>query len=334
MKSLEAITYEPQLSYMQTQQAINYIKTTFSQELAKVLNLTLVSAPLFVESGTGINDDLNGSESSVRFTPSNIESGLEIVHSLAKWKRMALKQYNFSAHAGLYTNMQAIRQSELLDHTHSLLVDQWDWELIIHQSDRNLSMLQTIVEKIYAILLSVEEEIQKMFPHIQKELPPKITFITTQNLLEDYPKHSPKERETAITKKYGAVFLMQIGGVLSDGNTHDGRSPDYDDWSLNGDILVYNSVFDEAFELSSMGIRVDESKLVEQLAVAQCEERLQHTYHQFIVNNELPFTIGGGIGQSRLCQFLLKKAHIGEVQVSHWPDEIVKFCELKGIPLL
>jgi aspartate--ammonia ligase len=327
--------YKPVLNLIQTEKAIKTIKDHFEQSLAGVLNLTRVSAPILLKSGKGINDDLNGVERMVSFDGLDIkDSQIEIVQSLAKWKRVALKRYGFSTGEGLYTDMNAIRRDEILDHLHSLYVDQWDWEKIITKRQRNVNTLKLEVQKIYEAIRSTESYLQKMYPSLEAILPSQIHFVTTQELEDRYPDLTPKQREDEIAKEYGAVFLMGIGGKLRSGQKHDGRSPDYDDWTLNGDILLWYPVLEQSVEISSMGIRVDERALTQQLKLANLEQRKRLDYHQSILKGELPFTIGGGIGQSRLCLFLLKKAHIGEVQVSVWNDQIIEDCMKNNIPLL
>ena len=320
------------LNLIDTLIAIKKIKDHFEQRLAKILKLIRVSAPLFVESNKGINDNLNGVEEPVKFKVGN--NDIEIVHSLAKWKRMALAKYNLRMHSGLYTDMNAIRKDETLDEIHSIYVDQWDWEMLIENKDRNVEFLKTIVTKIYNVLRETEIFIQNEYPNLVPKLTNEIHFITSQELLDMYPNLSPKEREYQIVKEKKAVFLMQIGKILSDGTKHDGRSPDYDDFSLNGDILVYNPVLDSAFELSSMGIRVNKESLLNQLQQENKMDRINLEYHQALINDELPLTIGGGIGQSRMCMFFLNKRHIGEVQTSYWPKEVIEKCKKENIELL
>lgn len=326
--------YKSSLGVIETQQAIKDLKDFFENRLGEMLNLTRVSSPLFVLPETGTNDNLNGTEKAVSFEVTDMKKKAEIVHSLAKWKRMALKKYGFSVGKGLYTDMNAIRKDEELDNIHSIYVDQWDWELIIDKNDRNIETLKAKVKKIYTVFKETEEHIHKIYPEIKKVLPEEITFITSQELLDMYPELTPKERENKIAKDKGAVFLMQIGKVLSCGDKHDGRSPDYDDWELNGDILFYNPVLDNAIELSSMGIRVDEESLRKQLKLSGCEDRKELDYHKALLNGELPYTIGGGIGQSRICMYFLNKAHIGEVQAGIWPEDMIKECDKFGIHLL
>ncbi len=325
--------YRSFLSLRQTQYAIKKVKDFFEKDLSIQLNLIRVSAPLFVEPSSGLNDDLNGVERAVRF---DLHSGteLEIVHSLAKWKRFALKEYGFEVGEGLYTDMNAIRRDEDTDNIHSMFVDQWDWEKIITRKDRTVETLKETVNCIYQALRHTENYIVNEYSFIGRLLPEKITFITSQELEDRYPDKTPKEREYAIAKEYGAVFLSQIGGKLRSGSIHDGRAPDYDDWSLNGDIIVYYPILDIALELSSMGIRVDEDALRRQLAERGCSERESMPFHKALLDGELPYTIGGGIGQSRMCMFFLRKAHIGEVQSSHWSQEDIRLCEQKGVHLL
>lgn len=325
--------YKSLLTLRETQVAIKKIKDFFERQLAVELNLTRVSAPIFVTSKSGLNDNLNGHESPVSF---DAHSGdhLEIVHSLAKWKRMALKTYEFEHYEGLYTDMNAIRKDEELDNIHSMFVDQWDWERIIDKSERNEKTLKNTVNAIYRALRYTEIYISNEYPFIERILPENIEFITTQELEDMYPDLTPKEREYEICKEKKAVFLMQIGGKLKSGEKHDGRAPDYDDWNLNGDILVYYPVLDIALELSSMGIRVDEDAMMEQLRVSGCEERADLPFHKALLAGELPYTVGGGIGQSRMCMFFLKKAHIGEVQSSFWSQADHEACKKQGIELL
>lgn len=329
------IGYKPLLDIRETEIAIKKIKDFFQIELSKKLNLTRVSAPLFVRPETGLNDNLNGYERPVSFDVKAIDSKeVQVVHSLAKWKRMALKRYGFSVGEGLYTDMNAIRRDEDLDNLHSIYVDQWDWEKIIKKEERTAEKLKEIVEDIYDVFKATENYVFKLYPQIEKILPEKISFITTQELEDLYPHLSPKERENAIAKEKGAVFIMQIGGELKSGIKHDGRSPDYDDWTLNGDIIFWNPVLEIAYELSSMGIRVDEKALERQLIISGCEERKDLPFHRMLLNGELPYTVGGGIGQSRICMYFLRKAHIGEVQSAIWPDWMIEECEKSNIYLL
>ena len=326
--------YKAKLNVLETQRAIRSLRHRFEENLCDALNLSRASAPLFVKRGSGLNDDLSGVERPVSFDV--LESGdvVEVVHSLAKWKRMALGKYGFSMHTGLYTDMNAIRRDEKCDSIHSLYVDQWDWEKVISREDRTVEYLKDTVERIYSAILNTADGVERKYPVLDNYLPRSIKFITSQELLDIYPDLSPKERENAITRKYGAVFLMCIGDRLSNGEKHDGRAPDYDDWSLNGDILVYNRVTDASFELSSMGIRVDRETLVKQLTAENKLDRLELPFHKALMEGELPLTIGGGIGQSRLCMLLLQKAHIGEVHTSVWPQSEIERCKEHGIELL
>lgn len=326
--------YKPLLNEFDTQNAIALIKERFASELCDSLDLSRVSAPLFVKRNSGLNDDLNGVERPVTFDILETGEIAEIVHSLAKWKRMALLKYGFPIHTGLYTDMNAIRRDEECDNIHSIYVDQWDWEKIITAEDRNVEYLKATVRSIYGALLRTAKVVSEKYPVIEIDLPKQIAFITTYELEEKYPNLTPKQREYEAAKEFGAVFLMQIGGKLKSGKKHDGRAPDYDDWSLNGDILLYNKVIDSAFEISSMGIRVDRETLLKQLKEENAEHRLQYEFHKMLVNGALPLTVGGGIGQSRLCMFLLNKAHIGEVQVSIWPEKEILKCKALGINLL
>ena len=327
--------YASALSIKDTQHAIKYIKDHFERQLAKQLNLTRVSAPLFVRPNSGLNDNLNGVERPVTFGIKNLdEEQVEVVHSLAKWKRMALKKYGFVYGEGLYTDMTAIRRDEEFDNLHSLYVDQWDWEKVILKDERNVDTLKSVVRSIYQALKDTEHYIADKYSYIEEILPEDITFVTTQELENMWPDATPKERENNICKMKKAVFLMKIGGKLLSGERHDGRAPDYDDWELNGDILLYYPVLDSAFEISSMGIRVDEDSLASQLKIAGCEERAELPFQKAILNKELPYTIGGGIGQSRMCMYFLRKAHIGEVHSSVWPDEMKKQALEAGIQIL
>ena len=328
--------YDPKLSIRETQEAIRYIRETFQDEFGKEMGLNRVSAPMYVEKSSGINDNLNGYEKPVSFTMKDMPGEtIEVVHSLAKWKRMALKKYGFGLHEGLYTNMNAIRKDEDLDNFHSSYVDQWDWEKVISKDERNEKTLKETVELIFKVVKHMEHEVWYKFPNAVYHLPDKIHFITSQELEDKYPElEDAKDRENAICKELGCVFVMQIGDVLKSGKRHDGRAPDYDDWKLNGDILFWYEPLQCALELSRMGIRVDEDSMVEQLKKTGDEDRLKLQYHKMILNKELPYTIGGGIGQSRLCMLLLGKAHVGEVQASIWPDEMLKKCEENGIHIL
>ena len=326
--------YVPLLNEFDTQNAIALVKDVFAKELCDSLDLSRVSAPLFVKRESGLNDDLNGVERPVSFDILETGEMAEVVHSLAKRKRMALLKYNFPIHTGLYTDMNAIRRDEECDSIHSLYVDQWDWEKIITAEDRTEDYLKATVRCIYGAVLRTAKAVSKKFTNIECYLPEQIYFIDTFALEEMYPDLTPKQREYAITKDKGAVFLMKIGGKLKNGKKHDGRAPDYDDWNLNGDILIYNKTIDCAFEISSMGIRVDRDTLLKQLKEENKEERLKYDFHSMLMNGALPLTIGGGIGQSRLCMLLLHKAHIGEVQVSIWPEKEINKCKAKGINLL
>lgn len=326
--------YDSSLGVIETQQAIKDLKDFFENRLGETLKLTRVSSPLFVLPQTGTNDNLNGVETPVRFEVPHLKKDAEIVHSLAKWKRMALKKYGFSVGRGLYTDMNAIRKDEELDNLHSLYVDQWDWELIINKEDRTTETLKKVVKALYRVFKETEEHVHSIYPEVDCILPEEITFITSQELLDMYPDLDAKERENAIVKDKKAVFLMEIGTKLSSGQKHDGRSPDYDDWNLNGDVLFYNPVLDCAIELSSMGIRVDEEALERQLKESKCEDRKELDYHKALLEGKLPYTIGGGIGQSRICMYFLNKAHIGEVQVGIWPEDMIEKCNDAGITLL
>ena len=327
--------YKAALSLHDTQVGIKTVKDYFQTSLAYELDLLRVSAPAFVDKNSGLNDNLNGVERPVSFDikdDKNVEA--EVVHSLAKWKRYALNRYGFKPYEGLYTDMVAIRRDEDMDNIHSIYVDQWDWEKIINKSDRNVEYLKDTVRHIYSALKKTEKYMAIQFDYIEEILPKDIFFITSEELLQMYPDKTSKEREYNIAKEHGAVFIMQIGKYLSNGERHDGRAPDYDDWELNGDILVYYPVLDIALELSSMGIRVDEDSMASQLKIAKCEERAQLPFHKAILNKELPYTIGGGIGQSRICMFFLRKAHIGEIHCSLWTKDIQDKAKENGILLL
>ena len=330
MKLIIPENYDPVLDLRQTQEAIKYIRDTFQKEIGRALQLSRISAPLFVPKSSGLNDNLNGVETPVSFIiPQMPNEEIEVVHSLAKWKRMALKKYGFKMHEGLYTNMNAIRKDEEVDNLHSYYVDQWDWEKIISKE-----ALKRHVLKIFKVIKHMEHEVWYKYPHAVNRLPDKIHFFTSQELEDRYPDLTPTERETAMCKEYGCIFVMGVGKKLKSGIKHDGRAPDYDDWDLNGDILFWFEPLKCALEISSMGIRVDEDSLVKQLETENCLDRLQLPYHQQIMNKELPYTIGGGIGQSRLCMLLLKKAHVGEVQASIWPQEMIDECSKHNINLL
>ena len=327
--------YKSELNLYETQIAIKTVKDFFQTLLAERLHLLRVSAPLFVAPESGLNDNLNGVERPVTFDikcEDNREA--EIVQSLAKWKRYALKKYGFSIGEGLYTDMSAIRRDEETDNIHSIYVDQWDWEKIISKEDRNLDTLKEAVRTVYKVLRKTEKYMSIHYDYIEEILPHDIFFITTSELEEMFPDYSPKEREYYIAKAKGAVCIMQIGGVLENGEPHDGRAPDYDDWALNADIIVYYPVLDIALELSSMGIRVDKKALLSQLKEAGCPERAELSFHKAVINEELPYTIGGGIGQSRICMFFLRKAHIGEVQCSLWPEDVMAQAKENGLQLL
>ena len=326
--------YSSKLNEFDTQSAIALVKDKFSSELCDSLDLSRVSAPLFVKKGSGINDDLNGVERPVQFDIKETGEIAEVVHSLAKWKRMALMRYGFPLHTGLYTDMNAIRRDEECDNIHSIYVDQWDWEKVITAEDRTENYLRATVRSIYGAILRTARAVEAKYPVLDCYLPDNISFVTTYELEEKYPELTPKERENAAAKEYGAVFVMQIGGRLKSGEKHDGRAPDYDDWSLNGDIIVYNRVLESGFEISSMGIRVDRDSLLSQLKAENAEDRLNFEFHKLLLSGALPLTVGGGIGQSRLCMLLLQKAHIGEVQVSIWPEKEVQKCKSLGITLL
>lgn len=327
--------YKCTLSLRKTQKAIKTIKDTFQFTLSQVLNLDRITAPIIVTSQSGINDDLSGVERKVNFTVKELnEQSCEVVQSLAKWKRMALYRYGYNPGEGIYTDMNALRRDDTLDNIHSIFVDQWDWERIILKEERHLDFLKDIVIKIASAVSYTLSKLKEEFPEVKTEISDEVFFITSQELEDMYPALTPKERENAIVKKHKTVFLMQIGAKLKSGERHDSRAADYDDWSLNGDLLYWNEVLGSALEISSMGIRVDAKALDEQLSIAGNEERKKFKYHSMILNNELPLTIGGGIGQSRLCMLLLQKAHIGEVQVSIWSDEMIEECKKNGIVLL
>lgn len=327
--------YTPFIDYMESQRAIKKIKDFFQQELAYGLSLRRVSAPLFVIPESGLNDNLNGVERTVQFTIKDMdEQKVEIVQSLAKWKRMALGKYNIPAGNGIYTDMNAIRRDEELDNLHSIYVDQWDWEKVITKEQRTEEYLRETVTTIYNALKNLGDYVNRLYRDIQTELPNEITFVTTQELEDRWPDKTPKERENLIAEEKIAVFIQKIGGALKSGEKHDGRAPDYDDWELNGDIILWNEVLGMAFEISSMGIRVDEEAMERQLEISGKEDRKDLPFHKAILNRELPYSIGGGIGQSRLCMFFLRKAHIGEVQVSVWPEDMDSKCREHNIFLL
>lgn len=327
--------YQPKMTIRETEKAIKFVKDAFQRNLIRNFGFERVSAPLFVKSKTGVNDDLNGVERAVRFDIKE-QGGVEaeIVHSLAKWKRIALKRYGFRSGEGIYTDMNAIRRDDKCDNQHSIYVDQWDWEMVISKEQRNLGFLKMIVQRIVGAICDTLAEAKQAFPCIDLDLKRDVTFVSAQEALDRYPELDSHGRESALAKEYGTIFLMQIGGALSNGKPHDGRAPDYDDWSLNGDIIFYDKVLGESIEISSMGIRVDAKSMAEQLRIAGCEDRLQNQFHKDVMEGNLPLTIGGGIGQSRLCMLLLQKAHIGEVQSSLWPDEMHDKCDKAGINLL
>ncbi|MGM9975887.1 MAG: aspartate--ammonia ligase [Bulleidia sp.] len=336
MKTVIPDRYNPVLSVMETQQAIKYIRDTFQKEFGKEMNLLRISAPLFVTKSSGLNDNLNGIERPVGFDIQEIpDEKIEVVQSLAKWKRYALKKYGFHEHEGLYTNMNAIRRDEQLDNLHSVYVDQWDWEKVITKEERTEEVLEETVRTIFKIIKHMEHEVWYKYPQAVCHLADDVFFITSQQLEDLYPDLSVKDRENAITREHKCVFIKKIGKPLTrSGRPHDGRAPDYDDWDLNGDLLFWLPSLNRALEISSMGIRVDEETIVSQCKAAHCEGRLSLPYHQMIQKKELPYTIGGGIGQSRLCMLLLNKAHVGEVQASIWPDEMIEECEKHNIHLL
>lgn len=336
--------YKAALSKRQTEQGIKLIKDFFQQNLSTELRLSRVTAPLFVLKGLGINDDLNGVERPVTFPIKDLDDAeAEVVHSLAKWKRLTLAEYEVQQGYGIYTDMNAIRADEELDNLHSLYVDQWDWEAVIGAEDRTLAFLEDVVRRIYAVIRRTEFLVYETYPQLKPFLPSTIHFVHSEDLLAMYPDKSPKEREDAICREYGAVFVIGIGGKLANGKKHDGRAPDYDDWStmaengkagLNGDILIWYPTLEHSFELSSMGIRVNKESLIRQLELEGKQEREKLYFHQKLLNGELPLTIGGGIGQSRLCMVMLHKAHIGEIQASIWPQDMREKCEKAGIPLI
>ncbi|MBR4934353.1 MAG: aspartate--ammonia ligase [Anaerotignum sp.] len=326
--------YQSVLTLYETQNAIGVIHHAFEEHLGQTLNLKRVSAPLFVDPATGLNDNLSGVERPVSFEIPATGTTAEVVHSLAKWKRMALYRYDFRPGKGLYTNMNAIRRDETLDNLHSIYVDQWDWERVITPEKRNIQELKFTVQGIVLAICDTLEVVKKKYPRINTELCREVKFITSQELEDKYPDLTPKEREHAICREYKTVFILQIGDILRSGKPHDGRSPDYDDWQLNGDLLFYNPVMDNSIELSSMGIRVDAFTLDQQLKKSGCDDRRELTYHKMLLEGKLPCTIGGGIGQSRLCMLLLGKAHIGEVQSSIWDEETFEVCNAAGVTLL
>jgi aspartate--ammonia ligase len=336
--------YRSILDVNQTEQAIKLIKDFFQSNLAAELRLHRVTAPLFVKQGTGINDDLNGIERPVSFPMKEMDDQVaEIVQSLAKWKRLALADLNIREGYGIYTDMNAIRPDEELDNIHSLYVDQWDWERVISPEERNLAFLKKVVRKIYSVLVNTEFYVSDYYPVIETQLPEEVTFIHAEELADRYPGLTPFDREMEAAREYGAVFIIGIGGQMPNGEVHDGRAPDYDDWitptvngfkGLNGDLILWNDILQRSFEISSMGIRVDRQAMLDQLRVRGMEERKELMWHKMLLNGELPLTIGGGIGQSRLCMYFLRKAHIGEIQSSLWPDEMIAQCKANGIHLL
>ncbi|MHB1484076.1 MAG: aspartate--ammonia ligase [Saccharofermentanales bacterium] len=326
--------YNTTQTIRETEIAIKMIKDNLERELADTLNLTRVSAPLFVDPSTGLNDNLNGIERPVTFDIKEIGMDVEIVQSLAKWKRMALGEYSFRVGEGLYTDMNAIRRDEVADNLHSIYVDQWDWERIIEPEDRNVDFLKKIVNDIFHCLRRTQNYLLRFYPDLDSKLPEEIFFITTQELEDMYPAMTPRQREDAICREKKAVFVMQIGGLMQSGIKHDGRAPDYDDWSLNGDIILWYPLLERAFEISSMGIRVDSKSMQAQLDKANCMERGNLPFHRCVIENTIPLSIGGGIGQSRMCMYFLNKAHIGEVQSSVWPKEMIRECREHGIALL
>ena len=335
-KTMIPQNYTPALNLYDTQRAIGTVKRLFADTLCATLNLYRVSAPLFLEASTGLNDDLNGVERKVTFDIRDSGIEAQVVQSLAKWKRKALKDYGFRVGKGLYCDMNAIRRDEELDNLHSVYVDQWDWEKVIREEDRSEAYLKNVVRSIVSAVCATEMNLHAMFPQLQ-DLPlhtPNVTFITTQELEDKYPDLTPKERENAFVKENGTTFLMKIGAPLKSGKPHDGRAPDYDDWSLNGDILMYNPVLDRAFEISSMGIRVDEAAMDYQLHKRGCDDRRELPFHKMLLAGQLPLTIGGGIGQSRLCMLMIGTCHIGEVQASLWDKETMEACEKAGVMIL
>lgn len=327
--------YQPILDQRETQRAIKKVKDYFQQELAYGLQLRRVTAPLFVFPESGLNDTLNGYERRVEFTIKDMdEAKVEVVQSLAKWKRMALGKYGVEPGKGIYTDMNAIRRDEEMDNLHSVYVDQWDWEKVITKEQRTEEYLEETVRTIYNAIKNLSDYVNRLYRDIQNEIPNEITFITSQELEDAYPDKTPKERESIVAEKYGAVFIKKIGGVLASGEKHDGRAPDYDDWELNGDIILWNNILQEAFEISSMGIRVDAEAMKRQLEIDGKLDRLEMPFHKGVIDGTIPLSIGGGIGQSRLCMYFLRKAHIGEVQVSVWPEDMIKECAENNIFLL
>lgn len=344
MKLFIPSNYRPLIDPGQTEVAIKQVKDFFQQNLSSELRLRRVTAPLFVMRGTGLNDDLNGVEHAVNFPISDMDGRVaEVVHSLAKWKRMTLGKLGFKPGYGIYTDMNAIRADEELDNIHSLYVDQWDWEMVVSKEQRNIEFLKNIVSRIYQVIKRTEFLVYENYPQIEPSLPENITFVHAEELLQMYPNLSAKDRENEVARKFGAVFIMGIGGKLSNGEPHDGRAPDYDDWTtpssngykgLNGDIIIWNDILERSFEISSMGIRVDKTALLKQLSIAGAESRQSLMFHKALLEDKIPLTIGGGIGQSRICMYFLRKAHIGEVQASIWPDEMVEKCDQSQIHLM
>ncbi|MGI6326907.1 MAG: aspartate--ammonia ligase [Saccharofermentanales bacterium] len=328
------VGYQTKMNVRETEIAIKLVKDQVEAQIADTLNLTRVSAPLYVRPETGLNDNLSGVERPVSFDIQSINAEVEVVQSLAKWKRMALLRYGFQLGEGIYADMNAIRRDEELDNIHSVYVDQWDWELIISREQRTTEMLKQTVLEIYRCLYRVENHVLRLFSYLSRKLPTSLFFITSQELEDRYPHLTPKQREDEICRQEKAVFILQIGDRLKSGGVHDGRAPDYDDWSLNGDLLFWYPTLDRALEISSMGIRVDEKSMREQLIKADCSDRMDLEFHRMVLDGSLPYTIGGGIGQSRLCMFYLDKAHIGEVQASVWPDEVHEICRQNNIVLL
>jgi len=326
--------YKQPLNRYDMQQAISYIKSTFQKKFSEALNLKRVSAPLFVTDSSGLNDNLNGYERPVSFDIPAVGADAQIVHSLAKWKRLALKRYNFEVGEGLYTDMNAIRRDEELDNLHSIYVDQWDWEKIITKEKRTLDYLKLVVSSIVEAICDTNDQLQTCFPQLKSSMCKNVKFITTQELEDMYPEMTASERENAFTKEHKTAFIMQIGGKLKSGKPHDGRAPDYDDWTLNGDIFFWHDTLNRAVEISSMGIRVDAESLDKQLNIANCNDRRELMFHKMLLNNELPLTIGGGIGQSRLCMLMIGCAHIGEVQSSIWDEHTLDVCKAAGITIL
>ena len=333
-KSFIPAGYKPILDAYDTQRAIAYIKQTFQDEFAGALNLKRVSAPLFVTENSGLNDNLNGYERPVAFDVPAVGADAQVVHSLAKWKRLALKRYHFTIGNGLYTDMNAIRRDEELDNIHSIYVDQWDWEKVITRENRNLDYLKLIVRSVVRAICNTNDRLHVRYPQLRVDLDPNVSFITTQELEDMYPDMTGSQRENAYLKEHHTACIMQIGGKLRSGNRHDGRAPDYDDWNLNCDIFFWDEVLGRGLEISSMGIRVDEESLSRQLTLAGCDDRRELPFHKMLLAGELPLTIGGGIGQSRLCMLMMGCAHIGEVQASVWDEETVRVCAEAGVPLL